>query len=56
MPRPESDRVLCCECERGGNGNDVDKCSCGWQVKDMDSNLGCFLGTAIHKESKDAEE
>ena len=25
--------VDCSECERGGNGSDKDKCSCGWQIK-----------------------
>lgn len=35
--------VDCSECERGGNGSDPDKCSCGWQVK-KGNNGGCFLG------------
>ena len=38
--------TACCECNRGGRGNDPDKCSCGWQSEDWDSK-GCFLGTAI---------
>jgi len=25
--------VACSECERGGNGSDPDKCSCGGRVK-----------------------
>lgn len=36
--------VDCSECERGGNGRDKDKCSCGWQVK-RGKQGGCFLGT-----------
>ena len=36
--------VDCSECERGGNGSDKDKCSCGWQVK-RGRQGGCFLGT-----------
>lgn len=33
--------VACSECERGGNGSDPDKCSCGWRVKRFNG-LGCF--------------
>ena len=40
--------VACAECERGGNGNDKDKCSCGWQVKELNG-MGCFAGTEIKK-------
>ena len=36
--------VDCSECERGGNGSDKDKCSCGWQIK-RGWQGGCFLGT-----------
>ncbi len=39
--------TACCECNRGGNGNDPDKCSCGWQAKHWD-HQGCYLGEAIH--------
>lgn len=46
MPKPDSLFIYCHECNRGGNGNDEDKCSCGWKVT-KPSNLGCFLGTAI---------
>ncbi len=35
--------VACCECTRGGNGQDKDKCSCGWKSTKWDY-LGCFLG------------
>lgn len=38
--------TACCECDRGGNGNAKDKCSCGWQCTKWNG-LGCFLGTAI---------
>lgn len=38
--------TLCHQCNRGGNGNDVDKCSCGWKQIEP-SCLGCFLGTPI---------
>jgi hypothetical protein len=40
--------VACSECERGGNGNDKDKCSCGWKVKRFNGS-GCFDGTIIEK-------
>jgi len=33
--------VACSECDRGGNGLDKDKCSCGWRVKRFNG-LGCF--------------
>jgi hypothetical protein len=36
----------CSECERGGNGSDKEKCSCGWQVKRFNG-MGCFAGTEI---------
>jgi hypothetical protein len=38
--------TACCECNRGGNGNDKDPCSCGWKCTTWNK-LGCFLGTAI---------
>lgn len=38
--------VDCAECNRGGNGEDVDKCASGWQVKKGNKG-GCFLGTLI---------
>lgn len=38
--------TACCECNRGGRGNDLDKCSCGWKSTEWDYN-GCFIGTAI---------
>lgn len=38
--------TACCECDRGGNGNAVDKCSCGWRVKRWNG-LGCYLGSPI---------
>ena len=40
--------VDCSECERGGNGSDVDKCSCGWKIKKP--HIGsCFVGTLMEK-------
>ena len=44
--------VVCSECERGGNGSAVDKCSCGWKVKRYNK-MGCFLGTLMLKYKKD---
>jgi len=38
--------VDCSECDRGGNGTDKDKCSCGWKVK-KGKNGGCYIGTLI---------
>ena len=43
--------TACAECNRGGNGNDKDKCACGWQCTKLNG-LGCFLGTAIVGEPK----
>lgn len=43
--------TACCECNRGGNGNDPDKCSCGWKCVDWNGH-GCYLGTAIVGEIK----
>ena len=37
----------CCDCDRGGNGNAVDKCSCGWQVTAADNCRGCYCGGPI---------
>jgi len=38
--------TACCECNRGGNGNDRDKCVAGWQCVEWNG-LGCFLGSPI---------
>lgn len=38
--------VACSECTRGGNGNDPDKCSCGWKAKRFNGS-GCFCGMLI---------
>lgn len=38
--------TACGSCNRGGNGNDKEKCSCGWQVYEVNA-LGCFLGSPI---------
>lgn len=41
----------CCECNRGGNGNDKDKCSAGFTITEWNS-LGCFSGMAVIGEIK----
>ena len=51
MLKLESAFVHCHECNRGGNGNDSEKCSCGWKITAA-SNLGCFLGSPIVEEVK----
>jgi hypothetical protein len=38
--------VACSECNRGGNGDDKDKCSCGFRVKKWNG-LGCYLGILL---------
>lgn len=43
--------TACCECNRGGNGNDKDKCSAGWQCTEWNG-LGCFIGSEIVGEIK----
>lgn len=43
--------VACSECERGGNGSDIDKCACGWKVKKFNG-LGCFNGNLMTKYEK----
>ena len=43
--------TACFQCNRGGNGNDKDKCSCGWKVTTTNG-LGCFIGTPIVGEIK----
>ena len=40
--------TACCECNRGGNGNDKDKCCCGFKVKKW-NRAGCYLGVEISK-------
>jgi hypothetical protein len=40
--------VACSECERGGNGSDKDKCSCGFKCKRFNG-TGCFSGTLMCK-------
>lgn len=46
MPKPESAYVPCHECNRGGRGNDPDKCSSGWRVT-KPGPYGCYLGEPI---------
>ena len=40
--------VACCECDRGGNGLDKDKCACGWKVKKWNE-AGCYAGILMEK-------
>lgn len=40
--------VACSECNRGGNGNDPDKCSCGGRCKKFNG-TGCFSGVLMDK-------
>ncbi|ATW24135.1 hypothetical protein DCMF_04475 [Candidatus Formimonas warabiya] len=40
--------VDCAECKRGGNGDDADKCSSGWNKKRI-NNGGCFCGDLMEK-------
>lgn len=42
----EREPTKCCDCDRGGNGNAKDKCSCGWKVA-TDNGLSCYLGVPI---------
>ena len=41
--------TACCECNRGGNGKNKDKCACGWRVKRWNK-AGCYMGTEIKDE------
>ena len=43
--------TACGLCNRGGNGNDKDKCACGWQVYEI-NHQGCYLGEPIVGEIK----
>jgi hypothetical protein len=45
--------VACTECERGGNGSDKDKCSCGGTRKKFNG-TGCFSGALMDKYEKEA--
>ena len=47
----EKNMTYCYECNRGGNGNDKDKCACGWKQYNK-SHKGCFLGSPIVGEIK----
>ena len=38
--------TACCECNRGGNGNDDHKCSCGHKCTTWNQ-MGCYLGEEI---------
>jgi hypothetical protein len=39
--------VDCSECERGGNGKAVDKCSAGWHKKRGKQGC-CYIGTLMY--------
>lgn len=45
--------VDCSECERGGNGSSVRKCSCGWKVK-KPLEGACFMGDLLPKFHEEA--
>ncbi len=47
--------VSCSECERGGNGNDKDKCAAGYNVKRF-NHLGCYSGTLLSSLNLDRED
>ena len=47
--------TACFECNRGGRGNDIHKCSCGWQ-KTVADGSGCFSGTPIVGEPRKPEK
>jgi hypothetical protein len=40
--------IDCSECERGGNGSDPDKCSCGANIKKGKKGM-CFMGDLMDK-------
>ena len=47
--------VSCAECARGGNGEDKEKCSCGWKEKSGKSGRGCFAGRLMEGLEEKAE-
>ena len=40
--------IACSECERGGNGKNINKCCAGGNIKRF-NNLGCFMGDLMEK-------
>jgi hypothetical protein len=50
LKQREARYVHCCECARGGNGKDPDKCACGGHRKNHTNDYGCYIGTRISKE------
>lgn len=46
--------IDCSECNRGGNGQDEEKCSCGWQIKNPNRG-GCYIGDLMQKYHLDLE-
>jgi hypothetical protein len=49
--KTKKDLTYCHLCNRGGNGNDKDKCSAGWKHTEP-TQLGCFIGSPIVGEIK----
>ena len=47
--------TACFECNRGGRGNDKDKCACGHRSTKPDGS-GCFMGTPIVGEPRKPEK
>jgi len=46
MSATRADWTACGACNRGGRGNDKDKCACGWQEYTV-TQKGCFCGMPI---------
>lgn len=51
MKHKNNNWISCASCNRGGNGNCKDKCSCGWKITE-ENGLGCYLGGPIVGEIK----
>lgn len=47
--------IDCSECDRGGNGSDKDKCSCGWKVK-KPKRGSCYIGLLMPKYHEEARK
>lgn len=47
--------IDCAECNRGGNGEDPEKCSCGHKVTKTQK-AGCFIGVLMDKYKPDLDE
>lgn len=44
--------TACCECERGGNGQAENKCSCGGFITKWNK-LGCWVGKPKNRKEQD---